>query len=114
MNSSLIPFINMVGCSTFKTAQQRWLVGMGGSFTSQHGVIDDVCSGAPCCCFFVLHQFSHKRRWQPLMESDGLGYISFQEHVTPHIGMTARFFGFNSTEDEEAYASRHLDPPRYK
>lgn len=48
------------------------------------------------------------------MESDGLGYISVQEHVTPHIGFTARFFGFNSTQDEEAYASRQLDPPRYK
>jgi len=26
--------------------------------------------------------------WQPLLESDGRGYFSRQEHVTPHIGLT--------------------------
>lgn len=48
------------------------------------------------------------------MESDGLGYISPQEHVVPHIGATARFFGFNSTADEEAFASRKVSSPKYK
>ena len=48
------------------------------------------------------------------MESDGLGYITTQEHVTPHIGMTARLFGFDSIRDEEAFASRKLDPPDYR
>ena len=48
------------------------------------------------------------------MESNGLGYISVQEHVTPHIGITARFFGFNSKEDEEAFASRKLEGPDYR
>lgn len=48
------------------------------------------------------------------MESDDLGYISTQEHVTPHIGVTARFFGFDSPELEEAYAARQLAPPHYK
>lgn len=62
----------------------------------------------------ITPQFSRKKRWQPLMESDGLGYISTQEHVVPHIGATARFFGFNSTGDEEAFASRKLSSPEYK
>ena len=48
------------------------------------------------------------------MESDGLGYITTQEHVTPHIGVTARFFGFETAEDEEAWASRQLDRPPYR
>lgn len=48
------------------------------------------------------------------MESDGLGYISTQEHVTPHIGITARLFGFDSADDEEAFASRTLDKPSYR
>ena len=47
------------------------------------------------------------------MESDGLGYLSTQEHVTPHIGVTARFFGFNSDDDEHDFASRKLDEPEY-
>uniref|UniRef100_A0A7S1FQU0 Vanadium-dependent haloperoxidase NapH1-like second helical-bundle domain-containing protein n=1 Tax=Corethron hystrix TaxID=216773 RepID=A0A7S1FQU0_9STRA len=27
-----------------------------------------------------------KKRWQPLLEDDGRGYFTRQEHVTPHIG----------------------------
>jgi len=30
------------------------------------------------------------RYWQPLLESDGRGYFSRQEHVTPHIGFHAK------------------------
>lgn len=59
-------------------------------------------------------QFKRTKNWQPLLESDGLGYISTQEHVTPHIGVTARFFGFNTAEEEEAWGSRVLDPPPYR
>eukprot|EP00904_Undaria_pinnatifida_P002795 jgi/Undpi1/12516/HiC_scaffold_6.g02185.m1 len=60
------------------------------------------------------YKLRNRHRWQPLMESDGLGYITTQEHVTPHIGMTARLFGFDSIGDEEAFASRKLDPPDYR
>ncbi|CAM9235018.1 unnamed protein product [Laminaria digitata] len=60
------------------------------------------------------YELSNERRWQPLMTSNGLGYLSSQEHVTPHIGVTARFFGFNSTEDEKAFASRTLPQPSYR
>ncbi len=59
-------------------------------------------------------QFEHTERWQPLMESNGFGYITTPEHVTPHIGVTARFFGFETAEDEEAYASRELSTPPYR
>ena len=33
---------------------------------------------------------SLSHRWQPLMENDGRGYFSRQEHVTPHIGKLAK------------------------
>lgn len=59
-------------------------------------------------------QFTSKKRWQPLLESDALGYISTQEHVVPHIGATARLFGFNSPEDEEEFASRELSKLSYR
>lgn len=59
-------------------------------------------------------QFKRTKKWQPLLESDGLGYITAQEHVTPHIGITARFFGFDTAENEEAWASRKLDRPPYR
>ena len=58
-------------------------------------------------------QFEHTMKWQPLMESDGYGYITTQEHVTPHIGVTGRFFGFKTAEDEEAWESRQLGGPPY-
>ena len=31
--------------------------------------------------------------WQPLVESDGLGYFTKQEHVTPFAGFTGRLYG---------------------
>ncbi|CAM9200218.1 unnamed protein product, partial [Laminaria digitata] len=60
------------------------------------------------------YKLTKRRRWQPLIESNGLGYLTTQEHVTPHIGVTARFFGFNSEGDEEAFASRQLSQPEYR
>ncbi|CAM9270140.1 unnamed protein product [Ectocarpus sp. 6 AP-2014] len=60
------------------------------------------------------YKFKRTKRWQPLLESDGLGYITAQEHVTPHIGVTARFFGFDTAENEEAWGSRKLDAPSYR
>ena len=65
------------------------------------------------CCKLDHSQLTNNRRWQPLTESNGLGYLYTQEHVTPHIGITARFFGFNSADDEEAFASRELAEPEY-
>lgn len=58
-------------------------------------------------------QFEHTKSWQPLLESNGIGYITAQEHVTPHIGVTARWFGFSTPKDEEAWGSRKLDEPPY-
>ncbi|CAM9150528.1 unnamed protein product [Ectocarpus sp. 8 AP-2014] len=60
------------------------------------------------------YKFSSTERWQPLMESNGLGYVNSQVHVTPHIGVTGRFFGFNTAEDEEAWGARTLDRPPYQ
>ncbi|CAM9971823.1 unnamed protein product [Ascophyllum nodosum] len=59
-------------------------------------------------------EFKKKKRWQPLTEYNGLGYISSQEHVVPFIGATARYFGFESYKDEEAFANRELDDPDYQ
>jgi len=49
-----------------------------------------------------------------LLESDGYGYITTQEHVTPHIGVTGRFLGFKTAEEEEAWGSRMLSRPSYR
>jgi len=34
----------------------------------------------------TLYSRLYKRRWQPLLEDNGLGFFYRQEHVTPHIG----------------------------
>ncbi|CAN0217950.1 unnamed protein product, partial [Scytosiphon promiscuus] len=60
------------------------------------------------------YEFTKKNKWQPLTESDGLGHVTTQEHVTAHIGSTGRFFGFSSKEDEDDFASRTLDKPAYR
>eukprot|EP00752_Nemacystus_decipiens_P007406 g6624.t1 len=60
------------------------------------------------------YEFKRTKKWQPLLESNGLGYITTQEHVTPHIGITARFMGFHTVDDEEAWGSRKLDKPPYR
>lgn len=62
----------------------------------------------------LLTQFKKKKRWQPLQEDDGLGYVSTQMHVVPHIGVLGRFYGFNSTEDEDQFTSRQLESPEYE
>jgi hypothetical protein len=43
-------------------------------------------------------KLSNRKRWQPLLEHNGRGYLSYQEHVTPHIGQTARSIFF--TDDQ--------------
>ena len=47
--------------------------------------------------------------WQPLVDSDGRGFFSKQEHVTPFIGYTARLYGM----DEDHYQSFSAPPPEY-
>jgi len=44
----------------------------------------------------------NKRRWpwQPLLESDGRGYFTKQEHVTPFIGFTGRLLGIDKASFE--------------
>ena len=54
-------------------------------------------------------RYKRKRLWQPLPEHDGRGYIANQQHVTPHIGWTARPFVL--TNDEVCDA--RLAPPQY-
>ena len=36
--------------------------------------------------------------WQPLLESDELGFVYYQEHVTPHIGYTAKSIIYTNDE----------------
>ncbi|CAM9482619.1 unnamed protein product [Ectocarpus fasciculatus] len=60
------------------------------------------------------YKLTHKSYWQPLLESNGYGYLSTQEHVTPHIGSTGRYYGFNSEDDERAFASRTVADPGYR
>lgn len=45
-------------------------------------------------------------KWQPLMESNGLGYITIQTHITPQAGLTQPF-GLNRTD----VAARKLPNP---
>lgn len=59
-------------------------------------------------------QFKKTDRWQPLTQHDDLGRVTSQMHVTPHIGALGRFYGFNSTEDEEMFAARELEDPEYR
>mmetsp|Transcript_1965 Transcript_1965/g.3054 ORF Transcript_1965/g.3054 Transcript_1965/m.3054 type:complete len:522 (+) Transcript_1965:66-1631(+) len=53
---------------------------------------------------------NNKKSWKPLQETDGLGFVFNQQHVTPHIGETARSY-FLGDED---VCSRKLDNPKYK
>eukprot|EP00041_Stephanoeca_diplocostata_P006718 m.91970 g.91970 ORF g.91970 m.91970 type:complete len:555 (-) comp16513_c0_seq14:107-1771(-) len=36
--------------------------------------------------------------WQPLLEHNGKGYLTFQEHVTPHIGQTGKSIYLGDTD----------------
>ena len=46
--------------------------------------------------------------WQPLVDNDGQGFFSAQEHVTPHIGFQAQSKLYDSVDDFPA-----IDPPNY-
>ena len=48
-------------------------------------------------------------RWQPLLESDNLGFLFYQEHVVPHIGFTGKSFFFS----DEFFCSHTSDDPNY-
>lgn len=39
-----------------------------------------------------------KYSWEPLLESNNLGYFTSQRHITPQIGFTARLFGLEIAE----------------
>jgi hypothetical protein len=47
--------------------------------------------------------------WEPLLETNGNGYFSKQEHVTPFAGFTGRLYGMTSSE----YESFSVSEPRY-
>mmetsp|Transcript_43908 Transcript_43908/g.101496 ORF Transcript_43908/g.101496 Transcript_43908/m.101496 type:complete len:575 (-) Transcript_43908:154-1878(-) len=49
------------------------------------------------------------RRWQPMTEENGLGYITNQQHVTPHIGWTGRPFVLTDAD----VCSARLANPEY-
>ncbi len=47
--------------------------------------------------------------WEPLLETDGNGYFTRQEHVTPFVGYTGRLYGLNSSE----YENFSVPAPKY-
>lgn len=51
----------------------------------------------------------YTRRWQPLLEDDGRGYFTRQEHVTPHIGTLGKPLVLSREEMD----SRGLPKPQY-
>ena len=46
-------------------------------------------------------------KWEPLLESNGAGYFTRQEHVTPFVGFTGRLYGLTTEE----YESFMVPPP---
>jgi hypothetical protein len=54
-------------------------------------------------------KIDNPNRWQPLIESNDLGFFFAQEHVTPHIGTTARPVILSRDEIK----GRTLDDPEY-
>lgn len=52
---------------------------------------------------------SSKFRWQPLLEGDGRGYETRQEHVTPHIGLTGKTAILSTTD----FQGRLAPTPNY-
>jgi hypothetical protein len=42
--------------------------------------------------------------WEPLLESNAMGYFVRQEHVTPHAGFTGRLYGL-TTEEYASFSS---------
>jgi hypothetical protein len=47
--------------------------------------------------------------WEPLLESNGAGYFTRQEHVTPFAGFTGRLYGMTSSE----YEGFNVSKPEY-
>ena len=43
-------------------------------------------------------EISDIKRWQPLLESDEIGFLYYQEHVCPHIGFTGKSFVYSNNE----------------
>ena len=52
-------------------------------------------------------EITNDSKWQPLIESDNLGFFYAQEHVTPHIGTLARTVILT---DQERHATQIDDP----
>lgn len=50
-----------------------------------------------------------KHRWRPLLENDGRGYETRQQHVAPHIGFTAS----RRLLTDEDYLGRSVPDPEY-
>lgn len=50
------------------------------------------------------------RKWQPLLEQNGLGFLFHQEHETPHIGQ----FGKSYFIGDDDYCSFKSKNPRYR
>jgi len=48
--------------------------------------------------------------WQPLMEDNGRGYMSRQEHVAPHIGFHAQYLLGNNSSQQNV---KQLPDPQY-
>mmetsp|Transcript_26657 Transcript_26657/g.37568 ORF Transcript_26657/g.37568 Transcript_26657/m.37568 type:complete len:541 (+) Transcript_26657:113-1735(+) len=52
---------------------------------------------------------SAKKSWKPMLEDNGRGYFTRQEHVTPHIGKIAKTWIL----DRDDFKSRKAPPPNY-
>lgn len=52
------------------------------------------------------------KKWYPLLEDNGQGFLFRQEHVTPYIGETVRLYGLgNRTEQCELLKSKKAEKP---
>ena len=53
--------------------------------------------------------------WQPLLESDGLGFLYHQEHSVPHVGYTGKSFVFSDDEicERSKNFKKHFSPDDY-
>ena len=56
-----------------------------------------------------MTHFGLGKRWQPLTESDNLGFLFNQEHVVPHIGFTGRAMYLSP----EYFCSLSVEDPQY-
>jgi hypothetical protein len=53
--------------------------------------------------------YDAQHSWKPLLETNGIGYLTRQEHVTPHIGQTAKSFYLT----DEEICDLQAPPPDY-